>query len=124
MAGRFWRSNAISWTLVAMLLAAWVALPAGRLRPAGCAQATSTPDAQHPDRREIAIPSDLAFLIGVLTTVAGIALGYGMALQKLRAHCDEKSTHFTMEAVREAFMPREEIELLARSIVQEVLLKS
>lgn len=117
MAGRFWRSNAIPWTLMTMLLAAWVALPYA------CAQATSTPDAQHPDRGAIAIPSDLAFLIGVVTTVAGAALGYGMAWQKLRAHCDDETKHVTMEIMRKAFMSREEVKLLARTIVQEVLLK-
>lgn len=120
MMRRFWRSDMVPWVMLIALIGVWAALPCAYAQaPARSTGQETCPTGGH----GIVLAPDLAFLLGVLTMVAGAALGYGIALQKLRAHCDDEAKHFTMEAIREAFMPREEVELLARSIVQEVLLK-
>ncbi len=113
MTQRFWQSNAIPWVLLAVVMGCYVALPYAYAQP---------PSTVNPDDG-VTIRVDVAALLGLLTTAAGVALGYGMALQKLKAHCEDRHIHFTLSEAGKTFMPRTEIELLAENIVQRVVLQ-
>ena len=56
------------------------------------------------------IDPGIVALMGMVLTIGGTAVGWGLAMGKVRAHCEDESRHMTIQALDQRYYSKGEID--------------